>query len=109
MVALNFCESSLSCYVHRAGSELAFAVEAAEKRSKKVRVVSMPCWELFEEQDESYKTSVLPPDVKARVSIEVRHLACLLILMQASGRGLCCCGSLLGVALQCTNIYIAAT
>jgi transketolase len=52
------------------GSELAFAVEAAEKSSKKVRVVSMPCWELFDEQDDSYKTSVLPPDVKARVSIE---------------------------------------
>lgn len=51
-------------------------MEAAEKSSKKVRVVSMPCWELFEEQDESYKTSVLPPDVKARVSIEVRHRAC---------------------------------
>ena len=56
-----------------AGSELAFAVEAAKKSSKKVRVVSMPCWELFEEQDDSYKTSVLPPDVTKRVSIEVRH------------------------------------
>lgn len=54
-----------------AGSELAFAVEAAEKSDKKVRVVSMPSWELFDEQDESYKTSVLPPDVTARVSIEV--------------------------------------
>ena len=81
-----------TCSVHHAGSELAFAVEAAEKSSKKVRVVSMPCWELFEEQDESYKTSVLPPDVKARVSIEVRHLACSLTLILASGRALCCCG-----------------
>jgi transketolase len=80
------------CPVHRAGSELAFAVEAAEKSSKKVRVVSMPCWELFEEQDESYKNSVLPPDVKARVSIEVRHRACLPTLMQAPGCVLCCCG-----------------
>ena len=33
-------------------------------------MVSFPCWELFEEQDDSYKQSVLPPDVTARVSIE---------------------------------------
>jgi transketolase len=53
------------------GSELAFAVEAAEKlEPKKVRVVSMPSWELFEEQDDAYKQSVLPDDVTARVSIE---------------------------------------
>lgn len=55
------------------GSELPNAVEAAKKLEgdgKKVRVVSMPCWELFEEQPESYRNSVLPPDVKARVSIE---------------------------------------
>jgi transketolase len=35
-----------------------------------VRVVSMPCWELFEEQDEAYRASVLPPELAARVSIE---------------------------------------
>lgn len=35
-------------------------------------MVSMVSWELFEEQDDSYKQSVLPADVKARVSIEVR-------------------------------------
>lgn len=34
------------------------------------RVVSMPCWEAFEEQDESYRQSVLPPSVRARVSVE---------------------------------------
>ena len=33
-------------------------------------MVSFPSWELFEEQDDSYKQSVLPPDVTARVSIE---------------------------------------
>jgi transketolase len=32
--------------------------------------VSFPCWELFEEQDQSYRDEVLPPDVKKRVSIE---------------------------------------
>lgn len=54
------------------GSELAIAVEGAEKSGKNVRVVSMPSWELFEEQDDAYKQSVLPKEVEARVSIEVR-------------------------------------
>lgn len=34
------------------------------------QVVSMPCWELFEKQDQKYKDSVIPPNVKARVGIE---------------------------------------
>jgi transketolase len=34
------------------------------------RVVSMPCWELFEAQPRAYRDSVLPPDVTARMSIE---------------------------------------
>ena len=46
------------------------AVDAAkeiESSGKKARVVSAVCWELFEDQDESYKNSILPPDVTARV------------------------------------------
>jgi len=35
-----------------------------------VRVVSMPCWKLFEAQSQSYRDEVLPPDVLARMSIE---------------------------------------
>lgn len=49
------------------------AVDAAKKleaEGKKVRVVSMPCWELFEETSQEYKDSVLPPSVTARVSVE---------------------------------------
>jgi transketolase len=49
------------------------AVDAAKKldaEGKKVRVVSMPCWELFEEQSQEYKDSVLLPAVTARVSVE---------------------------------------
>ena len=34
------------------------------------QVVSMPCWKLFEKQDEKYRNSVIPPQVKARVGIE---------------------------------------
>ena len=56
------------------GSELHLAVAAYEKLTAegiKARVVSMPCWELFEAQDAAYKESVLPAAVSARVSVEM--------------------------------------
>jgi len=56
------------------GSELQWAVAAYEKLKAegiKARVVSMPCWELFDAQDAAYKESVLPSSVTARVSIEM--------------------------------------
>jgi len=52
------------------GSEVSLAVEAAAASSKKVRVVSMPCVEVFEQQDDAYKESVLPKAVTARVAVE---------------------------------------
>ena len=55
------------------GSEVHIAVEAAkllEARGTRTRVVSMPSWALFERQDEAYRESVLPADVRARMSIE---------------------------------------
>jgi len=55
------------------GSEVSVAMAAYEKLTAegiKARVVSMPSWELFEQQDKAYKDSVLPPTVKARVAIE---------------------------------------
>jgi transketolase len=55
------------------GSEVALCVEAYEQLTAdgvKARVVSMPCWELFEAQDREYRESVLPPDVAARVAVE---------------------------------------
>ncbi len=55
------------------GTELALCVgayEALKKEGIGARVVSMPCWELFEKQDEAYRDSVLPPAIKARVSVE---------------------------------------
>lgn len=55
------------------GSELQIAVAAAKKLADagvRVRVVSMPSWELFDEQPQAYKDEVLPPAVTARVSIE---------------------------------------
>jgi transketolase len=55
------------------GSEVHLAVEAAEQLEKKgtsARVVSMPCREWFEKQSRSYQQKVLPPAVRARVSVE---------------------------------------
>ncbi len=52
------------------GSEVHVALEGARRVDANVRVVSMPCWELFEAQDDAYRASVLPPDVSHRVSVE---------------------------------------
>jgi transketolase len=56
------------------GSELSLCVEAYEKLKAegiKARVVSMPSWEVFDQQDAAYQESVLPSDVTARVSVEM--------------------------------------
>jgi transketolase len=56
------------------GSEVHLCVEAYEKLKAEgisARVVSMPCWEIFERQDAAYQQSVLPPNVAARVSVEM--------------------------------------
>lgn len=56
------------------GSELSLCVDAGEKLKSEgvnARVVSMPSWELFEQQDSAYRDSVLPPGVTARVSVEM--------------------------------------
>jgi transketolase len=55
------------------GSEVHLCVEAAKTlrgEGKKVRVVSMPCWELFDEQSDAYKESVFPKAVKKRLAVE---------------------------------------
>lgn len=55
------------------GSEVSLCIEAYEKLKAediKIRVVSMPSWELFERQDKAYRESVLPPEITARVAVE---------------------------------------
>ena len=54
------------------GTEVALALDAAEALDGELRarVVSMPCMDTFNEQDQAYRDSVLPPDVKARVAVE---------------------------------------
>ncbi|MCI8512182.1 MAG: transketolase [Lachnospiraceae bacterium] len=67
------CEGTPEVILIASGSEVALAVDAkAElaKEGKKVRVVSMPCMDLFEEQSNEYKESVLPKAVRKRVAIE---------------------------------------
>ena len=54
------------------GSEVSLALDAADQVGDdlSVRVVSMPCMENFDQQDEGYRDSVLPPSVRARVAVE---------------------------------------
>ena len=52
------------------GSEVWVALDGARRMDANVRVVSMPCWELFAEQPADYRDEVLPPDVGARLSVE---------------------------------------
>jgi transketolase len=55
------------------GSEVALCVEAWRRLKAEglaVRVVSMPCWELFDQQPEDYRHAVLPPEVEKRVAVE---------------------------------------
>ena len=55
------------------GSEVQLALKVAEeiqKEGKETRVVSVPCWELFDQQDDSYRKSVYSWEIKSRISIE---------------------------------------
>src|SRR5262249_19168580 len=55
------------------GSEVALCLDALERLARqgvKARVISMPSWELFDDQPQEYRDRVLPPEVKARVSVE---------------------------------------
>ncbi len=55
------------------GSEVSLCVQAYERlivEGVRARIVSMPCWELFDEQDDAYRNGVLPPGVTARIAVE---------------------------------------
>ncbi|MEC7008608.1 MAG: transketolase [Pseudomonadota bacterium] len=69
-------QGELEAVVIATGSEVALAIEAAEKLSaagRGVRVVSMPCAEVFQRQDVEYRESVLPSHLLARVAVEASH------------------------------------
>jgi transketolase len=66
-------EGGIDVILIATGSEVALAVDAAKvlaEKGTRARVVSLPSWHLFEQQDAAYKESVLPAAVRARVSIE---------------------------------------
>lgn len=70
---LKDCDGTPDLIIIGTGSEVALAFHAAEeleKEGKKVRVVSMPCCEVFDRQDAAYQESVLPKAVRARVAVE---------------------------------------
>lgn len=67
------CEGTPEAILIASGSEVELAVNAKAKladEGMKVRVVSMPCMDLFEEQSPEYKESVLPKEVRKRVAVE---------------------------------------
>ena len=56
------------------GSEVALSLKAAEmleEDGKKVRVISFPSWEIFEQQDDDYKKQIFPENIKSRISVEM--------------------------------------
>jgi len=67
------CQGTPEVILIATGSEVSLCVEAYEKlcaSGVKARVVSMPSWELFEQQDRAYHEQVLPPTVRKRISVE---------------------------------------
>ncbi len=74
------------------GSEVQYAVAARSKLAEEdiaARVVSMPCREWFDEQDDAYRDSVIPPDLRARVSIEAGVGQCWRDVVGDSGEMIC--------------------
>lgn len=70
---LKDCKGKPDLIIMATGSEVSLAMQAAEKLTEdhyKIRVVSMPCTELFDEQDNAYKESVLPSTIMTRMAIE---------------------------------------
>lgn len=67
------CDGSPDVILMGTGSEILYCLEAADQLNSdgiKTRVVSMPCWELFDEQSAGYRESVLPAAVTKRVAVE---------------------------------------
>jgi len=73
---LRDCDGRPDIILIATGSEVSLAMAAAARLAdagRQVRVVSMPCAELFEQQDAAYREAVLPSDVLARVAVEAAH------------------------------------
>ncbi len=71
---LQDCDGEPEVILLASGSEVSLAIEVhnlLSAQSRQVRVVSMPSWDLFEQQDDDYKQQVIPVHVKKRVAIEM--------------------------------------
>lgn len=71
---LSECEGVPQIILIATGSEVSLVMDAQEalkKQGIRARVVSMPSWELFEQQDQTYQHQVLPPAVRKRLAVEV--------------------------------------
>ncbi len=67
------CEAKPDVILMASGSEISLVIgawEALKSEGIAARIVSFPSWDLFEQQDEAYRHSVLPPDVTGRVAVE---------------------------------------
>ena len=67
------CEGAPDAIIIATGSEIALAMDAAaalREKGRQIRVVSMPSTDVFDAQDETYRDSVLPPFITARVAVE---------------------------------------
>ena len=73
---LQDCQGVPEAIIIATGSEVGIAQQATDtltKQGHRVRLVSMPCTELFERQDAEYQAHVLPPSITARVAVEAAH------------------------------------
>ena len=73
---LQDCQGVPEAIIIATGSEVGIAQQATDtltKQGHRVRLVSMPCTELFERQDADYQAHVLPPSITARVAVEAAH------------------------------------
>ena len=73
---LQDCDGTPEAIIIATGSEVGIAQQATDAlnaQGRKVRLVSIPCTELFERQDASYQSQVLPASVTARVAVEAAH------------------------------------
>ena len=73
------CEGVPQVILLSTGSEVSLCVDAAKScqaQGLAVRVVSLPCWSVFEQQSEDYKNSVLPPKITTRIAVEAGSSLC---------------------------------
>lgn len=92
---LRDCDGTPDVILIATGSEVGVTVKAAEQLASegtKVRVVSMPCTNVFDEQDAAYKESVLPLAVTARVAVEAAHADYWYKYVGIDGRMVCMTG-----------------